>query len=147
MCPALLQFWYNVIHCKSAYKTDYTVICVPCMLEHVCYEPFSSRTLQIWKISYVNWLKFVCCLKFMSLKKGFKQTNENLKPNVYARSSSSKNLFIVGYIQIHKKIEYLQQIWYIGRKDSLRRTNLNKHVKFTSISYICGTYSLSHSRS
>ena len=21
-------------------KTDSTVICVPCMLEHVCYEPF-----------------------------------------------------------------------------------------------------------
>ena len=22
-------------------KTDATVTCVPCMLEHVCYEPFS----------------------------------------------------------------------------------------------------------
>ena len=35
-------------------KTDSTVICVPCMLEHVCYEPFSLKKLQIWKISYVN---------------------------------------------------------------------------------------------
>ena len=23
--------------------TDSTVICVPCMLEHVCYEPFSLK--------------------------------------------------------------------------------------------------------
>ena len=35
MSPAFLQFWCNIIHCKSAYKnTDSTVICVPCMLEH-----------------------------------------------------------------------------------------------------------------
>ena len=34
-------------------KTDSTVICVPCVLEHVCYEPFSFKKLQIWKISYV----------------------------------------------------------------------------------------------
>ena len=24
-------------------KTDSTVICVPCMLQHVCYEPFSLK--------------------------------------------------------------------------------------------------------
>ena len=24
-------------------KTDSTVTCVPCMLEHVCYEPFSFK--------------------------------------------------------------------------------------------------------
>ena len=24
-------------------KTDSTVICMPCMLEHVCYEPFSLK--------------------------------------------------------------------------------------------------------
>ena len=48
-------------------KTDSTVICVPCMLEHVCYEPFSLK-LQIWKIFYMNWLNFVYCLKFMRLR-------------------------------------------------------------------------------
>ena len=49
-------------------KTDSTVFCVPCMLEHVGYEPFSSKNLQIWKISYViNWLNFVYCLKFTSV--------------------------------------------------------------------------------
>ena len=35
MSPAFLQFWRNIIHCKSAYKKDSTVICVLCMLEHV----------------------------------------------------------------------------------------------------------------
>ena len=40
MSLAFLQFWCNIIHCKSAYKNDSTVTCVPCMLEHVRYEPF-----------------------------------------------------------------------------------------------------------
>ena len=31
-------------------KMDSTIICVTCMLEHVCYEPFSLKKLQIWKI-------------------------------------------------------------------------------------------------
>ena len=26
-------------------KTDSTFICVPCMLEHVCYEPFSLKII------------------------------------------------------------------------------------------------------
>ena len=43
-------------------KTDSTVICVPCMLEHVCYEPFSFKNCSFWKISYFNWLNFVYCL-------------------------------------------------------------------------------------
>ena len=49
-------------------KTDSTVICVPCMLQHVCYEPFSIKTLQIWKIFSINWLNFVYCLKFTPLR-------------------------------------------------------------------------------
>ena len=28
-------------------KTDSTVICVPCMLEHVCYEPFSLKIADL----------------------------------------------------------------------------------------------------
>ena len=28
-------------------KTDSTVICVPCMLEHVCYEVFSSKNADL----------------------------------------------------------------------------------------------------
>ena len=27
-------------------KTDSTVICVPCMLEHVCYEPFALKNCR-----------------------------------------------------------------------------------------------------
>ena len=49
-------------------KTDSTVICVPCRLEHVCYEPFSLKKLKIWKKSYVNWLNFAYCLKFTRLR-------------------------------------------------------------------------------
>ena len=28
-------------------KMDPTVICVPCMLEHVCYEPFSLKLVDL----------------------------------------------------------------------------------------------------
>ena len=28
-------------------KTDFTVICVPCMLEHICYEPFSLKIADL----------------------------------------------------------------------------------------------------
>ena len=27
-------------------QTDSTIICVPCMLEHVCYEPFSLKNCR-----------------------------------------------------------------------------------------------------
>ena len=47
-------------------EMDPTVICVPCMLDHVCYQPFSFKKLQMWKVSYANWLNFVYCMKFTS---------------------------------------------------------------------------------
>ena len=50
--PAFLRFWCNVIHCKSAYEMNSTVVCVPCMLEHV------FRKLQIWKILTPNGMGF-----------------------------------------------------------------------------------------
>ena len=45
MCPAFLQFGFNVIHCTAnlLIKTNSTVTCVSCMLEYVCYEPFSLK--------------------------------------------------------------------------------------------------------
>ena len=49
-------------------KKESTVICVPYMLEYVCYVPFAFKKLRLWKISYVNWLNFVYCLKFTSLR-------------------------------------------------------------------------------
>ena len=65
-------------------KADSTVICVPCMLKHVCYEPFFFK-LQIWKISYVNWLNFCVLSEIHVSKTRFKQINENLRLNIYAR--------------------------------------------------------------
>ena len=46
-------------------KTDSTLICVPRMIEHVCHM---SHFLS--KIPYLedNWLDFVYCLKFTSLR-------------------------------------------------------------------------------
>ena len=81
---AFLQFWWNAVHCKSAYKTDSTVICVKCMLELVCFEPFPLTGLQIWKICYVNWLKFEFLSEIHASKTRFKQINENLRPKIYA---------------------------------------------------------------
>ena len=48
-------------------RTDSNVIIVHCMIEHVCYEPFSFKKVQIWKISYINWVNVVYCLKFTRL--------------------------------------------------------------------------------
>ena len=59
MCASLLQFGAMLLIVNLLIKMDSTVICVPCMLEHVCYEPFSFKKLQIRKISYVNWLNFM----------------------------------------------------------------------------------------
>ena len=53
------NFYSFVFIVNLLIKTDSAVICVPCMFEHVCYEPFYFKKLQIWKIYYVNWLKFV----------------------------------------------------------------------------------------
>ena len=49
-------------------KTDSTVICVPCRLSMFVISHFVFEKLQIWKISYVNWLKFVYCLNFRPLR-------------------------------------------------------------------------------
>ena len=42
MCPAYLQFGAMFFIVSVLIKTDSTVICVSCMLEHV-YVPFSLR--------------------------------------------------------------------------------------------------------
>ena len=69
--PGLNRFYRDRLYPKFLgyanllIKTDSTVIC---MLEHICYEPFSLKKLNIWQISYVNRLNFVYCLKFESLR-------------------------------------------------------------------------------
>ena len=47
MCPAFLQFWCNVIHVNLLIKMDSTVIRVPYMLKHVCYESFSLKIADL----------------------------------------------------------------------------------------------------
>ena len=49
MSSIFLQFWCNVIHCKSAYKNGSSIICVSRMLEHVCYVPFSLQNCKFGK--------------------------------------------------------------------------------------------------
>ena len=52
MYPAFLQFWSNVFDCKSAYVINPLngfhcyLTCVPCMLEHVCYQTFSLKNCR-----------------------------------------------------------------------------------------------------
>ena len=51
-------------------KTDSTVICVP--------SAILFKKLQIWKISYFNWFKFVYYLKFTPLKADFLSSQKPL---------------------------------------------------------------------
>ena len=38
-------------------KTDSTFICVACVVEHVCYEPFSLKNLQIERyLMLIGWI-------------------------------------------------------------------------------------------
>ena len=59
VCPAFLQFWCNVVHCKLLIKTDSSAICVPCMLEHVCYEPLSLKNCRFGR--YFMWIGWILC--------------------------------------------------------------------------------------
>ena len=45
MFPKFLLFWCNVIIVTLYIKRDSTVICVPCMLQHVSYKPFSLKKI------------------------------------------------------------------------------------------------------
>ena len=61
-------------------KTDSTVICVIWMLEHVCYEPFSFKLADLEDI----FVELSVLSEIHVSKTRFKQTDENLKPKVYA---------------------------------------------------------------
>ena len=54
------------------------------MLEHVCYEPFSLKIPDLEDIS-CQLVEFCVLSKIQISKTRFKQINENLKLNVYAR--------------------------------------------------------------
>ena len=46
MCPHFCSFGTVLFIVNLLIKTDSTVICVPCMLEHACYEPFSLKNCR-----------------------------------------------------------------------------------------------------
>ena len=65
-------------------KTDFAVSSVPCMLERACCEPISFKNCRFGDILY--WLVEFCVLSEIHVSKTlFKQINENLRLNVYAR--------------------------------------------------------------
>ena len=45
----IFSFGAMLFNVNMLTKTDFTVICVPCMLEHVCYEPFSLKKCRFGK--------------------------------------------------------------------------------------------------
>ena len=63
-------------------KTDFTVICVPCMLDHVCYEAFFLNA----DFEYIEY-----CLKFTSLKADFLSWQKLLATIFFKRNQSSDN--------------------------------------------------------
>ena len=66
-------------------KTDSTVICVLCMLEHACYELFSFKNYRYLEDILCQLVEFCVLSEIHSPKTRFKQINENLRLNVYAR--------------------------------------------------------------
>ena len=49
VCPAFCSFGAKLFIVNLLIKTDSTVICVPCTLEDVCYEPFSVKSCGFGK--------------------------------------------------------------------------------------------------
>ena len=60
-------------------KTDSIVICVPCMLEHVCYEPFSLKKCRFGRYLMSE---FYVLSEIHVSKIRFKQINENVRLNL-----------------------------------------------------------------
>ena len=46
VCQRFFSFGAMLFIVNLLIKTDSTVIYVPCMLEHVCYEPFSLKNCR-----------------------------------------------------------------------------------------------------
>ena len=57
--PAFLQFGVMLVIVNLLIKTDSTVICVPCIIEHVCYEPFSLKNCRFGR--YLMLIGCVLC--------------------------------------------------------------------------------------
>ena len=66
-------------------KTDSVVICGPCMLEHVCYEPFFLKKIVELEDILCELVAFCVLSEIHTSKSRFKQINETLRLNVYVR--------------------------------------------------------------
>ena len=60
-------------------KTDFTVICVPCMLEHACYMSHFLQKISNLEDILCELLEFCVLSEIHGSKTQFKQINENLK--------------------------------------------------------------------
>ena len=65
-------------------KKGSTVICVPCMLEHVCYEPISLKVADLEDI-LCKLVEFCVLSDIHASETQVNQLNKYLRPNVYAR--------------------------------------------------------------
>ena len=82
MCPAFLKFWAKSFIVNLPMKANSTVTCVPSMLEHVCYEPFSLKNSRFGR--YLMLVEICVLCEIHVSKTRLKQVNENLRLNVYA---------------------------------------------------------------
>ena len=100
---SISQFWCNVIHCKSAYKNRFH--CYLCSLY--------AWACLIWAIFFkkIADLEDILCLlvefcvpsEIHLSKTRFKQINEDLRPNVYARMLWEP-VYKISYLYLHKKL-------------------------------------------
>ena len=65
-------------------KMDSTIICVPCMLDQVCYEPFFLEKIVDLEDVLCRFVEFCVLSEIHVSKIRFKQINENLRLKVYA---------------------------------------------------------------
>ena len=91
-------------------KTDSTVTCVPCMLEHVCYEPFSLKIADL-EDNLCSLVQFYVLSEIHLSKTRFKQTNEKLKQNVYVRMSWEP-VYKISYPYLHKQLRKIARFTY-----------------------------------
>ena len=83
-------------------KTDFIVICVHCMLEHVCFEPFSLKIADLDDI-FCQLVEFCVLSEIHAFKTRFKQINGNLRLNVYARMFLEP-VYKISYPYLHKQL-------------------------------------------
>ena len=91
-------------------KTDSTIICVPCMLEHVRYEPFSLKNCRFGRyLMLIGWI--LCTVWIHVFKTRLKQINEHLRLNVYARMFWEP-VYKISYPYLNKQLRKIGRFTY-----------------------------------